>query len=302
MYKCQVIAHSMDFSQCTDDAEFWIDKDEYERSKKGQYARLKLVEQVDTEKLSIESLTEVGLKAAPQGPIKVSPELHSYLNRHFNDYYTEGFFADISEQEGYHEGHVRSVMVDISERSSIARRKCVEHHGCACIICGLDFGKRYGTLGEGFIHVHHLKPLYTIGEDYVVNYKTDLIPVCPNCHAMIHRLPNGENMPVNELKEALSEPLKSQGIATDSIEVDGTDYAVKHIAPTIEIHEKCEKVTLSPTKEYIGRQVIHKSSMFGLGIVTAETELMVKIKFDNEKEASFMKDSFLNGMLTLVAE
>ena len=72
-----------------------------------------------------------------------------------------------------------------------------------CSICGMDFGKRYGKDGEGFIHVHHMKPLHKIGGDYIVDYKNDLIPVCPNCHAMIHRIKNGENMTLEELKEKL---------------------------------------------------------------------------------------------------
>ena len=206
MYKCEVVKHSMPFSQCIDDAKFWIDINEYEKSKKGKYARLRLLEQVNTERLSLDSLKCEGLSAAPQGPIKVSAELHTYIDKHFNDYYAEGFFTDISEHETFHEGHVRNVMVNIYERSSIARSKCIEHHGSACIICGLDFGKKYGALGEGFIHVHHLKPLSTIGKDYVVNYKTDLIPVCPNCHAMIHRISGGETMNPDELRSILSSP------------------------------------------------------------------------------------------------
>lgn len=300
MYKCEVIAHSMAFSQCTDDAKFWIDKDEYEKSKKGLYARLKLIEQVDTEKLNLDSLIKNGLNAAPQGPVKVSPELHSYLNKHFNDYYAEGFFTDVSDQENFHEGHVRSVMVDIYERSSVARRKCIDYHGSACIICGLDFGKRYGSLGEGFIHVHHLKPLHTIGEDYVVNYKTDLIPVCPNCHAMIHRITNGENMPVEKLQEALKEPPTDQMIASDFLESDTETHAIEFNSTTVVTPRVSEKRTSNPTKKHVGQRVIHKNSVFGTGTVTAETELIVKIRFDNGKEASFMRDSFQNGLLTLV--
>ena len=52
---------------------------------------------------------------------------------------------------------------------------------------GFNFGKVFGELGEGFIHIHHLRPLSEIGEEYKVNPVEDLRPVCPNCHAMIHR-------------------------------------------------------------------------------------------------------------------
>ena len=50
-----------------------------------------------------------------------------------------------------------------------------------------DFASVYGPLGEGFIHVHHSVPIGTIKEEYKIDPKTDLTPVCPNCHAMIHR-------------------------------------------------------------------------------------------------------------------
>jgi predicted HNH restriction endonuclease len=56
------------------------------------------------------------------------------------------------------------------------------------IVCGFDFVAAYGELGDGFIHVHHVRPLSDIGEEYEVDPIKDLRPVCPNCHAMIHRV------------------------------------------------------------------------------------------------------------------
>ena len=50
-----------------------------------------------------------------------------------------------------------------------------------------DFEKVYGEVGKEFIHVHHLKEIASIGENYQINPLTDLRPVCPNCHAMLHR-------------------------------------------------------------------------------------------------------------------
>lgn len=205
MYKCEVIQHSIPYSEIAqnDDVNLWKNMDEYEKSKTRTYVRLKLLGQVNTEKLSLNALMKQGLKAAPQGPMKINSALHSYIDNCFNDFYTEGLFTDVNEENEYHEGHVRSVKVNVYERSSVARGKCIEYHGLSCKICGLNFGERYGKLGEGFIHVHHLKPLHTIGKDYVVDHKKDLIPVCPNCHAMIHRISNGENLSVEELIEKL---------------------------------------------------------------------------------------------------
>lgn len=54
------------------------------------------------------------------------------------------------------------------------------------MVCGFNFSKFYGKIGEGFIHVHHLQELSSIGHEYEVDPIEDLRPVCPNCHAMLH--------------------------------------------------------------------------------------------------------------------
>jgi 5-methylcytosine-specific restriction enzyme A len=87
----------------------------------------------------------------------------------------------------YYEGGVLSVQVNRYERDPIAREACLEEHGANCMVCGLSFNERYGAIGKGFIHVHHLKPLAAMQRKYRINPKTDLVPVCPNCHAMLHR-------------------------------------------------------------------------------------------------------------------
>jgi len=43
----------------------------------------------------------------------------------------------------------------------------------------------YGKLAESFIHVHHLSPLKETGECIVDPFK-DLVPLCPNCHSIVH--------------------------------------------------------------------------------------------------------------------
>lgn len=85
------------------------------------------------------------------------------------------------------EGAQRIIAVNAYERDPTARALCVEHHGTTCAACGLDLRTVYGRTAEGLIHVHHLKPLSDIGHAYRVDPVNDLIPVCPNCHAVIHR-------------------------------------------------------------------------------------------------------------------
>lgn len=94
---------------------------------------------------------------------------------------------EISETEHVVEGAKKSITVNVYERDPNARRKCIERWGVSCVVCGFDFAKTFGAVGEGYIHVHHLKPLSEIGEQYTLSPTEDLRPVCPNCHAMLHR-------------------------------------------------------------------------------------------------------------------
>lgn len=84
------------------------------------------------------------------------------------------------------EGGRQNVTVNRYERNAVARAQCIEKHGSACAICGFDFGKTYGEDFHGFIHVHHKTSLSEIDARYIVDPINDLIPVCPNCHSVIH--------------------------------------------------------------------------------------------------------------------
>lgn len=99
------------------------------------------------------------------------------------------------------EGAFSRVLVNAYERNPEARQRCLRHFGSRCRVCDVDFGERYGALGEGYIHVHHIKPIHQCGGQYKVDPIKDLIPVCANCHAMIHR--RLEPLSVLELREIL---------------------------------------------------------------------------------------------------
>lgn len=93
---------------------------------------------------------------------------------------------EVNEKE-LKEGHASQVLVNRYERNAEARKKCIAMKGCKCAVCGMDFEKVYGEIGRGFIHVHHIIPISSIGKDYQIDYEKDLVPVCPNCHAMLHQ-------------------------------------------------------------------------------------------------------------------
>lgn len=102
--------------------------------------------------------------------------------------YEENFFLpeEVSDDEQFVEGARRRISINAYERNPKARTKCIERYGAKCCICNFDFGEVYGEVARNYIHVHHLRPLYEIGAEYKVDVE-DLRPVCPNCHAVLHR-------------------------------------------------------------------------------------------------------------------
>ena len=85
------------------------------------------------------------------------------------------------------EGSVKKYYGKRYERDPKNRKKAIELHGTTCAVCGFDFEKVYGERGKGFIEVHHTEPLGSLSEEKIINPQTDLVPVCSNCHRIIHR-------------------------------------------------------------------------------------------------------------------
>ena len=104
----------------------------------------------------------------------------------------------------FREGATSQTVINSYERNPQARKKCLEYYGTSCFVCEFDFGKTFGKIGEGFIHVHHLKPISEIREEYEINPVEDMRPVCPNCHAIIHR--RDPVFSIEEMKTLLQSP------------------------------------------------------------------------------------------------
>lgn len=84
------------------------------------------------------------------------------------------------------EGRRFDVRASGMERNPQARALCIQRHGAVCFVCDFDFGRTYGPHGQGYIHVHHRRPLADAGGVRKVDPAEDLVPLCPNCHAMVH--------------------------------------------------------------------------------------------------------------------
>ena len=89
--------------------------------------------------------------------------------------------------DGYPEGGVLQVTVNRYERDRRNRAAAIALHGSACRVCKVDMGERYGTPALGLIELHHTTPVSELGPDYQIDLRKDLVPLCPNCHAVAHR-------------------------------------------------------------------------------------------------------------------
>lgn len=89
------------------------------------------------------------------------------------------------------------------ERDPKLRKAAIKIHGLQCHICGFDFSSVYGILGEGYIEVHHKKPLHSLDEEVLIDPKEDLITVCANCHRILHRH-RDKIITVDELKDQIN--------------------------------------------------------------------------------------------------
>lgn len=120
---------------------------------------------------------------------------------HIYNTFGNNLYIPIQNQK---EGRAKCVHTTKYERDARNRIAAIQVHGLRCQVCGFDFGKTYGTLGEGFIEVHHIKPLhYLSGEEIEINPKTDLVCLCSNCHRMIHRRAE-KILSIVELKQLLA--------------------------------------------------------------------------------------------------
>lgn len=97
---------------------------------------------------------------------------------------------------------------EIHQRNPKLRQLCIEAFGSEynCVVCGMNFVERYGEIGKEFIEVHHLNPISETEGEHEVDPATEMVPLCSNCHSMIHRLEDpGDWKKLKEMFETTNE-------------------------------------------------------------------------------------------------
>lgn len=210
MYQFKVIAHADKSEYPVAQKVFWKDKTQLGSIK--EYAVFEKLQKVDKATLSFDYFLQQKLISdapiqgrrtdrdkAPNDPIRIF--LDHIVNEFGNDALETNYPDEANvESKTFPEGAKQTVQVNRYERNPEARAKCIEFHKARCKVCEMSFDETYGMFAKDFIHVHHIKPLSEINEEYEVDPINDLIPVCPNCHAMLHRQQNGIPMTVERLK------------------------------------------------------------------------------------------------------
>lgn len=168
------------------------------RSKKNNEHRLssfltyfRLVKAQIGDLLIVEKVSEI---------VEGKEKIKFYMSIIGNDFHFEKEDVD---NEHLYEGAKKIITVNKYERSIKARKECLDAHGYSCNVCDVLLSDKYGDLAFEFIHVHHLKRIADIGEEYIINPINDLVPVCPNCHSIIHQA--NPMLSVEELKSIIIE-------------------------------------------------------------------------------------------------
>ncbi|HEY8388051.1 MAG TPA: HNH endonuclease [Parasegetibacter sp.] len=167
--------------------------------------------------LTIDNLSQGNLAKqhwTPQSSgISIRPDVLDDLEQKWFDFLRTSeiryspFAENASVTRTFVEGAATEITQTRYERNVYARNECLKRYGFSCSVCNFNFEEFYGSLGYQFIHVHHLTQVATRKQEYKVDPIQDLRPVCPNCHAMLHK----QNPPltIEELKAIIKSKVYS---------------------------------------------------------------------------------------------
>lgn len=169
--------------------------------------------------------------------------------------------------EGKEEGQAYEKTLTAHERNPINRQLCLQLKGYACAVCGLKFEDVYGNIGHNYIEIHHTNPIADMGSNHVVDIVNELVPLCSNCHSMVHR--RKPPYSVEELRKIISEQRSRKieayttepevGITTKVVELPSLhlyetneNFESKNFIPLYSIRAACGKFLYNEEVEVMG--------------------------------------------------
>ena len=208
-YMMEVIAVGINDDKSISTEKYWKDLDLYFQNYGNNiYVRLKLIKTFEEDTITKAVLQSYGM-TEPFNVLKIIDDsiAGQIIERQIPNDNSDG--VSYSNDSDYYEGAMETVKMNRYERDRKAREECVRLKGCKCAVCGCDFEENYGKVGKGFIHIHHVVPISSIGKVYKLDVRKDLVPVCPNCHYMLHHKIDGVYT-VEELRQICAKRTESQ--------------------------------------------------------------------------------------------
>jgi len=157
-------------------------------------------------------------KVGKDGLHKITEKGEKYLLENINNFsfildnnFNEEQRKDVIEKDYSNliieEGFTKFSQIKVKTRSrklvDIAKQHYSKDGKIYCSACNFNFEDFYGETGQGYIEIHHVKPIFTYGDNIeksISEALSDVAPVCANCHRMIHRS-NDLLLSVPSLKE-----------------------------------------------------------------------------------------------------
>lgn len=147
-------------------------------------------------------------KVERDGLHKITGKGEKYLLENINNFtfildnnFTEELRKDIIEKDYSNlvieEGFTKFSQIKTKTRSrklvELAREHYSQNGKIYCSACNFNFENFYGEIGRGYIEIHHLNPIFALEDNFEQSLKdalNNVIPVCANCHRIIHRKNN----------------------------------------------------------------------------------------------------------------
>ncbi|GAB3517538.1 HNH endonuclease [Arthrobacter monumenti] len=186
------------------------------------------------EEIPAETLTErvpkVRWNPEPGAAVEIPPEDETAVRFLWAEYAPVSLDPTTPPPGTLPENALATARVNRYEWDPHAREACINHHGTSCSACGFSFEAVYGDIGKDFIQVHHIVPVSLVGGDYELDPLTDLVPLCPNCHAMAHQRKPVPYTPA-ELRTLISRAGYLQGVLVSPEEQQAQEDAARLLGP-----------------------------------------------------------------------